>query len=62
MPLKVYFDENGKIFYTEPLNVGVFFVPDGAELDYIDLSDPEKPVAITKPVGGFSEPEGSTDE
>lgn len=48
MPVKVYFDDNGKIYYTEPLHEAMFFVPEGVELDHIDLSNPDAPVAITK--------------
>ena len=50
MPVKVYFDNNGKIYYMEPLHEAMFFVPEGVELDMIDMSNPEEPVAITKPI------------
>lgn len=50
MPVKVYYDAAGKICYIEQLREAVFFVPDGVELDYIDVSNPDEPMAVTKSV------------
>lgn len=50
MPVKVYYDATGKICYIEQLREAVFFVPEGVELDYIDVTNPDEPMAVTKSV------------
>ena len=46
MPFRVYFDNKGKVYFQEPLNEAVFFIPEGTKIERIDLTDPENPVAI----------------
>ncbi len=47
-PCKVLFNNNGEVFYVEQLNTGLFYIPEGEEIDHIDLTNPLEPVAIMK--------------
>jgi hypothetical protein len=47
-PCKVLFNNNGEVFYVEQLNTGLFYIPEGEEIDHIDLTNPTEPVAIMK--------------
>ena len=61
MPVKCYFDKTGKVFYTEPLLEAMFFLPEGQEIERIDMSVPEEPVAVTKSIAGYA-PEAIAEE
>lgn len=49
MPHKVWFDNKGNVALVEELRCAVFYLPEGEEIDHIDLSVPEEPVAVMKP-------------